>query len=97
MVTCGLRFFGRIGDRRKGARFFFDAYRGLIERQPVTLAMRPASSETPSPPPQLPVCGITPWSAFERLTLAYRGCDCFVAPSNRARNRSDRLLEADGA
>ncbi|MDB4954310.1 MAG: Phosphatidylinositol alpha-mannosyltransferase [Myxococcales bacterium] len=96
-VTNGhvrLLFVGRIGDRRKGARFLFDAYRGLIERQlPVTLDVVGELGDA-APPPQLPGLRYHGPVGFERLTELYRSCDVFVAPSTGQESFGIVLLEA---
>lgn len=89
-----LLFVGRIGDARKGARYLFDAYRGLVERKlPVTLDVV-GELGTAEPPPQLP--GLTYHGAvpFDQLTAFYRACDVFVAPSTGGESFGIVLLEA---
>jgi phosphatidyl-myo-inositol alpha-mannosyltransferase len=92
-----LLFVGRIGDERKGARFLFDAYRGLVARKlPVTLDVVGELGEA-APPPELP--GLTYHGAvpFDRLPELYRGCDVFVAPSTGQESFGIVLLEAMAA
>jgi phosphatidylinositol alpha-mannosyltransferase len=89
-----LLFVGRIGDTRKGARFLFDAYAGLVARKlPVTLDVIGELGEA-APPPAL--AGLTYHGpvAFERLTEMYRACDVFVAPSTGGESFGIVLLEA---
>jgi phosphatidylinositol alpha-mannosyltransferase len=89
-----LLFVGRIGDERKGARFLFDAYAGLVARKlPVTLDVI-GELGTASAPPELP--GLTYHGAvpFDRLPELYRGCDVFVAPSTGQESFGIVLLEA---
>jgi phosphatidylinositol alpha-mannosyltransferase len=89
-----LLFVGRIGDRRKGARYLFDAYRNLVAKKlPVTLDVVGELGEA-EPPPQLP--GLTYHGAVDlpRLTELYRGCDVFVAPSTGQESFGIVLLEA---
>ncbi len=89
-----LLFVGRIGDVRKGARFLFDAYRGLVARKlPVTLDVV-GELGTAEPPPELP--GLTYHGAvpFEQLAGFYRDCDVFVAPSTGQESFGIELLEA---
>ena len=89
-----LLFVGRIGDARKGARYLFDAYAGLVARNlPVTLDVVGELGQA-DPPPQLP--GLTYHGAvpFERLAHFYRACDVFVAPSTGQESFGIVLLEA---
>ena len=89
-----LLFVGRIGDARKGARFLFEAYRGLVERKlPVTLDVV-GELGSAEPPPELP--GLTYHGAvpFDRLAEFYRSCDVFVAPSTGQESFGIVLLEA---
>jgi len=89
-----LLFVGRIGDARKGARYLFDAYAGLVARNlPVTLDVV-GELGSADPPPQLP--GLTYHGAvpFERLSQFYRACDVFVAPSTGQESFGIVLLEA---
>ena len=89
-----LLFVGRIGDARKGARYLFDAYAGLVARKlPVTLDVV-GELGSADPPPQLP--GLTYHGAvpFERLAQFYRACDVFVAPSTGQESFGIVLLEA---
>jgi phosphatidylinositol alpha-mannosyltransferase len=89
-----LLFVGRIGDKRKGARYLFEAYRGLIARGvPVSLDVV-GELGTEAAPPQLP--GLTYHGAvdFQRLTELYRACDVFVAPSTGQESFGIVLLEA---
>ena len=92
--TVRLLFVGRIGDRRKGARYLFEAYRGLLARGlPVSLDVVGELGEA-EPPPALP--GLTYHGAvgFEKLTALYRTCDVFVAPSTGQESFGIVLLEA---
>src|SRR5260221_10775414 len=76
-----LLFVGRLGDRRKGARFLFDAYSGLLAKgHAVTLDVVGELGGAP-PPPALP--GLRYHGAVANTLLAdlYRQCDVFVAPS----------------
>jgi len=89
-----LLFVGRIGDARKGARFLFEAYAGLVARKlPVTLDVVGELGQA-EPPPELP--GLTYQGAvdFERLQELYRTCDVFVAPSTGQESFGIVLLEA---
>ena len=89
-----LLFVGRIGDPRKGARFLFEAYAGLVARNlPVTLDVVGELGQA-DPPPDLP--GLTYHGAvkFERLAEIYRACDVFVAPSTGQESFGIVLLEA---
>jgi phosphatidylinositol alpha-mannosyltransferase len=89
-----LLFVGRIGDARKGARFLFEAYAGLVARKlPVTLDVVGELGQA-DPPPELP--GLTYHGAvpFARLTELYRACDVFVAPSTGQESFGIVLLEA---
>ncbi|MEO7736264.1 MAG: glycosyltransferase family 4 protein [Kofleriaceae bacterium] len=89
-----LLFVGRIGDTRKGARFLFEAYAGLLARKlPVTLDVVGELGHA-EPPPELP--GLTYHGAvgFEQLTTLYRACDVFVAPSTGQESFGIVLLEA---
>jgi phosphatidyl-myo-inositol alpha-mannosyltransferase len=89
-----LLFVGRIGDQRKGARFLFDAYAGLVARNvPVTLDVV-GELGSAEPPPDLP--GLTYHGAvpFEHLSELYRACDVFVAPSTGQESFGIVLLEA---
>jgi phosphatidyl-myo-inositol alpha-mannosyltransferase len=89
-----LLFVGRIGDARKGARFLFEAYAGLVARKlPVTLDVVGELGQA-EPPPELP--GLTYHGAvpFAQLTELYRACDVFVAPSTGQESFGIVLLEA---
>jgi phosphatidylinositol alpha-mannosyltransferase len=89
-----LLFVGRIGDARKGARFLFDAYAGLVARKlPVTLDVVGELGAADAPPelPGLTYHGAVP---FDRLPELYRGCDVFVAPSTGQESFGIVLLEA---
>lgn len=89
-----LLFVGRIGDARKGARYLFEAYAGLVARRlPVTLDVVGELGQA-DPPPELP--GLTYHGAvkFERLAEIYRACDVFVAPSTGQESFGIVLLEA---
>jgi phosphatidyl-myo-inositol alpha-mannosyltransferase len=89
-----LLFVGRIGDPRKGARFLFEAYAGLLARNlPVTLDVVGELGQA-EPPPDL--LGLVYHGAvrFDRLTQLYRACDVFVAPSTGQESFGIVLLEA---
>jgi phosphatidylinositol alpha-mannosyltransferase len=89
-----LLFVGRIGDARKGARYLFEAYAGLVARNlPVTLDVVGELGQA-DPPPELP--GLTYHGAvkFEQLAEIYRACDVFVAPSTGQESFGIVLLEA---
>jgi phosphatidyl-myo-inositol alpha-mannosyltransferase len=89
-----LLFVGRIGDARKGARFLFEAYAGLIARKlPVALDVVGELGAADAPPelPGLTYHGAVP---FDRLPELYRGCDVFVAPSTGQESFGIVLLEA---
>jgi phosphatidylinositol alpha-mannosyltransferase len=89
-----LLFVGRIGDARKGARFLFDAYAGLVARKlPVTLDVVGELGQA-EPPPQLPGLTYHGAVAFDRLASFYRACDVFVAPSTGQESFGIVLLEA---
>jgi phosphatidyl-myo-inositol alpha-mannosyltransferase len=92
-----LLFVGRIGDKRKGARYMFEAYQSLIERGVnVTLDVAGELGQA-EPPPALP--GLTYHGAvnFDRLVQLYRECDLFVAPSTGQESFGIVLLEAMSA
>jgi phosphatidylinositol alpha-mannosyltransferase len=89
-----LLFVGRIGDRRKGARYLFEAYRNLVARKmPVTLDVVGELGEA-DPPPDLP--GLRYHGAIDLAPLLelYRSCDVFVAPSTGQESFGIVLLEA---
>jgi len=89
-----LLFVGRIGDTRKGARFLFEAYAGLVARKlPVTLDVVGELGQA-EPPPELPGLTYHGPVAFARLTELYRACDVFVAPSTGGESFGIVLLEA---
>jgi len=89
-----LLFVGRLGDRRKGARFLFDAYRGLVARDlPVALDVVGDLGDA-EPPPQLPGLTYHGPVGFDRLRALYRECDVFVAPSTGQESFGIVLLEA---
>ncbi len=89
-----LLFVGRLGDRRKGAPYLFDAYRGLVERGlPVTLDVIGELGQA-APPPALPGLNYHGAVGFDRLTELYRECDVFVAPSTGQESFGIVLLEA---
>ena len=89
-----LLFVGRIGDKRKGARYLFDAYRTLLANGlPVTLDVVGELGEA-EPPPGLPGLRYHGPVSFERLTELYRECDVFVAPSTGQESFGIVLLEA---
>jgi len=89
-----LLFVGRIGDIRKGARFLFEAYAGLVARKlPVTLDVVGELGQA-EPPPDLPGLTYHGPVAFARLTELYRACDVFVAPSTGGESFGIVLLEA---
>jgi phosphatidylinositol alpha-mannosyltransferase len=89
-----LLFVGRIGDVRKGARFLFEAYRGLVARRlPVTLDVVGELGDA-EPPPALPGLTYHGAVAFDRLPELYRACDVFVAPSTGQESFGIVLLEA---
>jgi phosphatidylinositol alpha-mannosyltransferase len=89
-----LLFVGRIGDARKGARYLFEAYAGLVAHNlPVTLEVVGELGGAAAPP-ELP--GLVYHGAvdFQRLTELYRSCDVFVAPSTGGESFGIVLLEA---
>jgi phosphatidylinositol alpha-mannosyltransferase len=89
-----LLFVGRIGDRRKGAPYLFEAYKQLRARGlNVTLDVAGELGQA-EPPPELP--GLTYHGAvgFDRLVQLYRDCDVFVAPSTGQESFGIVLLEA---
>jgi phosphatidylinositol alpha-mannosyltransferase len=89
-----LLFVGRLGDRRKGARFLFDAYHGLIAKgHAVTLDVVGELGGAP-PPPALPGLRYHGAVANGRLAELYRQCDVFVAPSTGQESFGIVLLEA---
>ena len=89
-----LLFVGRIGDPRKGARFLFEAYAGLVARKlPVTLDVVGELGQA-DPPPELPGLTYHGAVAFDRLGELYRACDVFVAPSTGQESFGIVLLEA---
>jgi phosphatidylinositol alpha-mannosyltransferase len=85
---------GRLGDRRKGAPFLFEAYRELLERNvPVTLDVVGELGRA-TPPPALPGLRYHGPVDAERLSELYRECDVFVAPSTGQESFGIVLLEA---
>ncbi|HMG52103.1 MAG TPA: glycosyltransferase family 4 protein, partial [Kofleriaceae bacterium] len=89
-----LLFVGRIGDARKGARYLFEAYAGLVARKlPVTLDVVGELGDA-DPPPHLPGLTYHGAVAFDRLSTMYRACDVFVAPSTGQESFGIVLLEA---
>jgi phosphatidylinositol alpha-mannosyltransferase len=89
-----LLFVGRIGDVRKGARFLFDAYAGLVARKlPVTLEVVGELGGAEAPP-ELPGLLYHGPVSFARLAELYRSCDVFVAPSTGGESFGIVLLEA---
>jgi phosphatidylinositol alpha-mannosyltransferase len=89
-----LLFVGRIADRRKGARFLFEAYRGLVARGlSVTLDVV-GDLGSGEPPPALPGLRFHGVVDPTRLTELYRECDVFVAPSTGQESFGIVLLEA---
>ena len=89
-----LLFVGRIGDVRKGARFLFEAYAGLLARKlPVTLDVVGELGHAEAPP-DLPGLTYHGPVGFEQLTTLYRACDVFVAPSTGQESFGIVLLEA---
>jgi phosphatidylinositol alpha-mannosyltransferase len=89
-----LLFVGRIGDRRKGARFLFEAYRGLVARGlPVSLDVVGELGDA-DPPPALPSLTYHGPVGLAQLTDLYRACDVFVAPSTGQESFGIVLLEA---
>lgn len=89
-----LLFVGRLGDARKGARYLFEAYAGLVARQlPVTLDVV-GELGSADPPPELPGLTYHGAVAFDRLAEIYRACDVFVAPSTGQESFGIVLLEA---
>jgi phosphatidylinositol alpha-mannosyltransferase len=92
--TVRLLFVGRIGDKRKGARILFEAYRRLVERRlPVTLDVVGELGDA-EPPPQLPGLRYHGPVGFEKIVEMYRRCDVFVAPSTGQESFGIVLLEA---
>jgi phosphatidyl-myo-inositol alpha-mannosyltransferase len=89
-----LLFVGRIGDVRKGARYLFEAYAGLVASGlPVTLDVVGELGQA-EPPPSLPGLTYHGAVAFDRLAALYRSCDVFVAPSTGQESFGIVLLEA---
>lgn len=89
-----LLFVGRIGDIRKGARYLFEAYAGLVASGlPVTLDVVGELGQA-EPPPPLPGLTYHGAVAFDRLAGMYRSCDVFVAPSTGQESFGIVLLEA---
>ncbi len=92
-----LLFVGRIGDRRKGAKYMFDAYRMLLERGAnVTLDVAGELGQA-EPPPALPGLRYHGAVNFDHLVQLYRECDLFVAPSTGQESFGIVLLEAMSA
>jgi phosphatidylinositol alpha-mannosyltransferase len=89
-----LLFVGRLGDRRKGARFLFEAYKGLIARGANVTLDVVGELGLAEPPPELPGLRYHGAVGFERLTEMYRACDIFVAPSTGQESFGIVLLEA---
>jgi phosphatidyl-myo-inositol alpha-mannosyltransferase len=89
-----LLFVGRIGDRRKGARYLFDAYKQLVaQNYNVTLDVAGELGQA-EPPPELPGLRYHGAVGFDRLVQLYRDCDVFVAPSTGQESFGIVLLEA---
>jgi phosphatidyl-myo-inositol alpha-mannosyltransferase len=89
-----LLFVGRLGDRRKGARYLLDAYRMLVERGlPVRLDIAGELGGAP-PPPTLPGLHYHGAVGIDALVSLYRSCDVFVAPSTGQESFGIVLLEA---
>lgn len=89
-----LFFVGRLGDRRKGARYLFEAYAALVERGlNVTLDVAGELGQH-APPPTLPGLRYHGAVGFDRLVQLYRECDVFVAPSTGQESFGIVLLEA---
>jgi phosphatidylinositol alpha-mannosyltransferase len=89
-----LLFVGRIGDERKGAKYLFEAYRGLIARGlDVTLDVVGEQGNA-APPPELPGLRYHGAVGLDRLVQLYRSCDVFVAPSTGQESFGIVLLEA---
>ena len=89
-----LLFVGRIGDARKGSRYLFEAYAGLVARRlPVSLDVVGELGHA-DPPPELPGLTYHGAVAFGRLHELYRACDVFVAPSTGQESFGIVLLEA---
>lgn len=89
-----LFFVGRLGDRRKGARYLFEAYAALVERGlNVTLDVAGELGQH-APPPALPGLRYHGAVGFDRLVQLYRECDVFVAPSTGQESFGIVLLEA---
>jgi phosphatidylinositol alpha-mannosyltransferase len=89
-----LLFVGRLGDKRKGARFLFEAYEGLVQRgAPVTLDVVGELGGAPDPPalPGLTYHGMVKMDA---LVERYQRCDVLVAPSTGQESFGVILLEA---
>lgn len=92
-----LLFVGRIGDKRKGARYMFDAYRALRERG-VNVTLDVAGElGAAEPPPAIPGMTYHGPVNFDRLVQLYRDCDLFVAPSTGQESFGIVLLEAMSA
>jgi phosphatidylinositol alpha-mannosyltransferase len=89
-----LLFVGRIGDARKGARFLFDAYAGLLARKLAVTLEVVGELGGAEAPPQLPGLIYHGPVNFARLTELYRSCDVFVAPSTGGESFGIVLLEA---
>jgi phosphatidylinositol alpha-mannosyltransferase len=89
-----LLFVGRIGDPRKGARFLFDAYAGLVARKAAVTLEVVGELGGAEAPPDLPGLLYHGPVDFARLTELYRSCDVFVAPSTGGESFGIVLLEA---
>ena len=89
-----LLFVGRIGDKRKGARYLFEAYKTLVDRKlNVTLDVA-GELGLAQPPPELPGLRYHGAVNFDKLVQLYRECDVFVAPSTGQESFGIVLLEA---
>lgn len=89
-----LLFVGRVGDRRKGARYLFEAYRGLLARGLAVELDVVGELGAAEPPPPLPGLRYHGAVGLNQLTQLYRDCDVFVAPSTGQESFGIVLLEA---
>jgi phosphatidyl-myo-inositol alpha-mannosyltransferase len=89
-----LLFVGRLADKRKGARYLWEAYGRLRERGVNVTLDVVGELGSAQPPPSLD--GLTYHGDVDVSTLAdrYRHCDVFVAPSTGQESFGIILLEA---
>ena len=91
-----LLFVGRIGDARKGARYLFEAYAGLVRRKARVTLEVVGEVGGAAAPPELPGLTYHGPVSFQRLTELYRSCDVFVAPSTGGESSYHFLMGETG-